>query len=176
VEYFVYGRDRAGVGGLKERLTEEHWAFMDEYAEEMIARGPTMSGEGEEYDGSLHIVDLPDLDAARSFAYDEPYYRGGAFQEVDLYRFNNILGRTMWDFADAVDGYGRFLLIAFDAPTPDPSNHIIVYGDLLDPSDESRVGWAALLEAPDLETAASLLPAGQTEIHRWRFGGRPVQD
>ncbi|TCO47841.1 hypothetical protein EV646_105398 [Kribbella antiqua] len=175
MEFFVYGRDRAGALELKQGLTEEHWGFMDRYTKEMVARGPTMSGAGE-YDGSLHIVDLPDLDAARSFAYDEPYYRAGAFQDVDIYRFNNILGRTMWDFTDATDGYGRFLLIAFDAPTPDRSKHLIVYGDLLDPGHESRLGWAALLEAPDLEAATTLLPAGRGEIHRWRFGGRPVQD
>jgi hypothetical protein len=27
--------------------------------------------------GSMHIVDLPDGDAAQEFAYDEPYYKAG---------------------------------------------------------------------------------------------------
>ena len=171
VEYFVYGRDRAGALPLKQSLTEEHWTFMDRYGAELIARGPTMTTEGE-YDGSLHIVDLPDLEAAHAFAYDEPYYRAGAFKEVLLYRFHNRSGRTMWDFTDAVDGYGRFLLIAMNAPTPTPSKHTIVYGDLLDLADESRLGWAALIEAPDHAAAAQLLPDTQAELHPWAFGGR----
>jgi len=179
VEYFVYGRDRAGTSGLKQSLTEEHWSFMDGYGDLLIARGPTLTGPDDEDEstGSLHIVDLPDAESARRFAYDEPYYRGGVFESVLLYRFHNILGRTMWDFTEAVDGYDRFLLITLDsnAPAPATSKHTIVYGDLLALDDNTRLGWAAAIEAPTPEHAATLLPdSSHTEIHHWTFGGRPT--
>jgi uncharacterized protein len=179
VEYFVYGRDRVGTSGLKQSLSEEHWSFMDGYGELLIARGPTLTGPDDEDEstGSLHIVDLPDAEAARRFAYEEPYYRAGVFESVLLCRFHNILGHTMWDFTEAVDGYSRFLLITMDTSTPAPptSKHLIVYGELLALDDDIRLGWAAALEAPTREAAATLLPGNtNAEVHHWTFGGRPT--
>ncbi|MGW5361092.1 YciI family protein [Actinopolymorpha pittospori] len=182
MQYFVYGRDRPGAFALKVSLKEDHWSFMDGYGELMVARGPTLTGDDEDAEstGSLHIVDLPDVDAARAFAYEEPYYRAGAFESVLLCRFHNVLGRTMWDFTGAVDGYGRFLVISMGESDPMPvrSKHLIVYGELLALDGEARLGRAALVEAPDRESAATLLPASgdsHPEVHFWRFGGRPAQ-
>jgi uncharacterized protein YciI len=169
-QYFVYGRDRAGVGELKAQLTEEHWAFMDGYADELIARGPTLTEDREESTGSLHIVDLPDDEALKTFAYDEPYYLGGAFDAVELYRFHNHTGHTMWEFANAVEGRGRYLVLTKDGPRPLTSDHLIVYGDLLD--GDVHVGRAALVEASDAAAAAELLQAAEAEVHPWEFGGR----
>jgi uncharacterized protein YciI len=175
VEYFVYGRDRAGSYKLKQSLSEEHWSFMDGYGDRLIARGPTLTGPDDEDEstGSLHIVDLPDAEAAHRFAYDEPYNRAGVFESVLLYRFHNILGRTMWDFTEAVDGYSRFLLIGMNASAPETSKHTIVYGNLLALDDDTRLGWAATLEAPTIEAAVAQVPGGSsTEVHHWDFGGR----
>ncbi|GAA2996264.1 YciI family protein [Streptosporangium longisporum] len=179
MEYFVYGRDRPGAFDLKMSLNDDHWSFMDGYGRLLIARGPTLSGDGDDAEstGSLHIVDLPDAEAARRFAHEEPYYRAGVFESVLLCRFRTPQGRTMWDFTEAVDGYGRFLVITTgdSAPVPVPSKHMIVYGELLTLDGEARLGRAAMVEAPDPQAAAAMLPAGdgRTEVHFWRFGGRP---
>ncbi|MBG0829664.1 hypothetical protein HS041_18020 [Planomonospora sp. ID67723] len=182
MEYFVYGRDRPGAFELKMSLNDDHWSFMDGYGDLLIARGPTLTGDDGEAEstGSLHIVSLPDAEAARTFAYEEPYYRAGVFGSVLLCRFRNVLGRTMWDFTEAVDGYGRFLVITTgdSGPAPVTSKHMIVYGELLALDCEARLGRAAVVEAPDREAAARLLPAGdngRTEVHPWRFGGRPAR-
>src|SRR5579863_3428224 len=58
VEYFCYHRDRLGSALLREELLEEHWVYMDRFATEMIARGPTFGCDGETPTGSVHIVDL----------------------------------------------------------------------------------------------------------------------
>jgi uncharacterized protein YciI len=169
-QYFVYGRDRAGAGELKAQLTEEHWAFMDGYADELIARGPTLTEDREESTGSLHIVDLADVEALKTFAYDEPYYVGGAFDTVELYRFHNLTGRTMWEFTTAVAGLGRYLVLTKDGPRSLTSDHLIVYGDLLD--GDVHVGRAALVEAVDAAAAAVLVEGEDAEVHPWEFGGR----
>jgi uncharacterized protein len=45
---------------------------MDRYEAEMIARGPTLAGDGDTPTDSVHILGLPDPAAARAFAFDEP--------------------------------------------------------------------------------------------------------
>ena len=46
VEFFCYHRDRPGSVSLRGQLLEEHWSYMDRYEKEMIARGPTLAGDG----------------------------------------------------------------------------------------------------------------------------------
>ena len=68
---------------------------------------------------------------------------------------------------------------AIESRTTAPAlRHVILYGGLLGPGSEARLGRAAMVEAPDRESAGSLLGAtgdGRTEVHPWRFGGRPAQ-
>jgi uncharacterized protein len=168
--YFVYARDLAGSLETKVRLTEQHWAFMDGYAAELIARGPTLTPDREGPTGSLHIVELPSAEALQRFVYEDPYYLGGAFESVEVYRFENRTGRTMWEFATAVDAYERYLVLTKDAARPLSSDHLIVYGDLFDGS--RQVGRAGLVEAPSAEAAGALLQADDAEVHPWEFGGR----
>lgn len=78
MEFFVYHRDRPGSSALRDELLEEHWSYMDGFAKQMIARGPTLTDDGETATGSVHIVDLPDPAAARAFAFDEPTWLGTA--------------------------------------------------------------------------------------------------
>lgn len=108
MEFFCYHRDRPGAGALRVELVEEHWSYMDTYAPAMIARGPTFVGD-DTITGSVHIVDLPHPAAARSFAFDEPGYQAGVYQDVLLRRWRNELGRTMWDFPGGPSGGDRYL-------------------------------------------------------------------
>ena len=77
-----------------DELAEAHWSFMDGYAEHMIARGPTLTADRTTWTGSMHMVDLPDAQAARVFAFQEPFYRAGVYGEVLVSRWRNTLGRT----------------------------------------------------------------------------------
>ena len=116
MEYFFYCRDRPGSMALREELIEEHRSFMDRYADAMIARGPTLTADASAATGSVHIVDLPDADAAHVFAFEEPNYRAGVYDEVLVRRWRNLLGRTMWDFAGEADGDHRFLILGHGKP------------------------------------------------------------
>jgi uncharacterized protein YciI len=192
VEYFVYCRDREGSGALRDELVEAHWAFMDGYAEGMIARGPTFLPD-ETPTGSVHIVDLADGGAARVFAFDEPNYRAGVYREVLIRRWSNLLGRTMWEFGGAVEGYGRFLVIGHgkagmtqglrdeDDRYLVEGDGVIVAGPLLSEDGGEWTGTGLMVEAADGAAAEALLadsPAGRAgtydgiEVHAWEFGGR----
>ncbi|WP_156726748.1 YciI family protein [Streptomyces apocyni] len=181
MEFFCYHRDRSGSVPLREQLLEEHWAYMDRYVKEMIARGPTFASDGETPSGSVHIIDLPDPAAARAFAFDEPNHQAGVYRDVLLRRWHNTLGRTMWDFAGGRTGGNRYLVLglgsgqAADADVPPDRDELIAYGPLLSDDGATWLGTAALVRAPDPATARALLPPDRyadIEVHDWQFGGR----
>ncbi|MGW8884456.1 YciI family protein [Streptomyces sp. NPDC055749] len=179
MEFICYHRDRPGSLPLRDELLEDHWSYMDGYAKEMIARGPTL--EGGTPTGSVHIVDLPDPAAARAFAFDEPGYRAGVYRDVLLRRWRNTLGRTMWDFPGGPEGGNRYLVLglgegaAADLAPPPDRDELIAYGPLLSDDGATWLGTAALVRAPDPEAARAVLTADRyagIEVHTWQFGGR----
>ncbi|MER7005926.1 YciI family protein [Dactylosporangium sp. NPDC000555] len=182
MEFLCYHRDRPGSVALREELLEEHWSYMDRYATEMIARGPTLADDGDTPTGSVHILDLPDPAAARAFAFDEPNYQAGVYRDVLLRRWRNMLGRTMWEFPGGRAGGNRYLVLglgtgqAAGLAVPPDSDELIAYGPLLSDNGATLLGTAALVRAPDPDAARAILPLDRyadIEVHNWRFGGRP---
>jgi uncharacterized protein len=182
VEFFCYHRDRLGSVSLRDVLLEQHWSYMDRYATEMIARGPTLASDGDTPTGSVHILDLPDPAAARTFAFDEPNYQAGVYRDVMLRRWHNLLGRTMWDFPGGRDDGDRYLVLglgtgqAADLAVPPSQDDLIAYGPLLSDNGATWLGTAVLLRAADPGTARAILTSDRyadIEVHSWQFGGRP---
>jgi uncharacterized protein YciI len=184
MEFFCYHRDRLGSAALRDELYEEHLSHMDRFATQMIARGPTLAADGDTATGSVHILDLPDPAAARAFAFDEPGYQAGVYRDVLLRRWRNLLGRSMWDFPGGRDGGNRYLVIGLgggegaDLAVPPAQDELIAFGPLLSDDGAIWLGTAALVRAPDPESARAVLtPDAYAEItvHPWQFGGRPTE-
>jgi uncharacterized protein len=183
MEFFCYHRDRPAAANLRDELLEEHWSYMDNYAEAMIARGPTLTDDGDTATGSVHIVDLPDAAAARAFAFDEPNYQAGVYRDVLLRRWRNMLGRTMWEFPGGHTGGNRYFVLglgpsqATDVTLPPERDELIAYGPLLSDDGSRLLGAAVLVRATEPDMARALLNAGayaDVEVHNWQFGGRPL--
>lgn len=181
MEFLCYHRDRPGSMPLRDELLEAHWSYMDRFASNLIARGPTFDREEEYATGSIHIVDVPGPAEARSFAFDEPNYQAGVYRDVLLRRWRNGLGRTMWEFPGGASGGLRYLVIglgggeAVDLEPPADHPGLIAYGPLLSDDGSAWLGTAALIRAADpTEARALLTPDGYAaiEVHAWEFGGR----
>ncbi|MFF4442740.1 YciI family protein [Streptomyces sp. NPDC001621] len=182
MEFLCYHRDLPASLPLREQLLEDHWSYMDNYAKQMIARGPTLADDGATPTGSVHIVDLPEAAAARAFAFEEPNYQAGVYRDVLLRRWHNTLGRTMWDFPGGRTGGNRYLVLglgtgqAADLAVPHDGHELIAYGPLLSDDAATWLGTAVLLRAPDPQTARAVLTPDRyaaIEVHTWQFGGRP---
>jgi uncharacterized protein YciI len=178
MEFFCYHRDRPGSLPLREQLLEAHWSYMDRFTT-MIARGPTFVGEVPT--GSVHILDLPDVAAARAFAFDEPGYQAGVYRDVLLRRWRNVLGRTMWEFPGGRTGGDGYLVLGLgsgepvDVALPADQDGLIAYGPLLSDDGATWLGAAALVRAPDPDKARAVLTVDRyagVEVHAWEFGGR----
>ena len=117
MDFFVYSRAAPSAAGVEHdpALDEEHWSYMDRFADGMIARGPTLAADRELWTGSIHIVDLPSADAAREFVEREPYNGAGLFEHHTIRRFENLLGRTMWE-SPGGSADPRFFVIAHRVP------------------------------------------------------------
>lgn len=184
--FLVYHRDRAGSDPLREELAEMHWSYMDGFAERMIARGPTLTWDGETATGSLHVLDLSGPAEARAFAFEEPNQQAGVYRDVIVRRWSDRLGRTMWEFPGDRDAGPFFLVLGFggpgpvgDAPDTNPPagrEDLIAFGPLLSDDGTTWLGTAALLGAADVEDARRVLTGSayaEIEVLPWRFGGRP---
>jgi uncharacterized protein len=196
MDFFVYSRDAAGTTLRRDKeLLEEHWSYMDAFAESMIARGPTLAADRETATGSLHVLGLASVDAAREFVAREPNNRAGVYADHFIWRFENLLGRTMWEFSGAADE-PRFLVIARldrdhsagrgSRPVPEESippelrERLIVYGALSTLDDGEPAGVALAVQAADRDAVVALLERERTgvgvfpdvDIHDWEFGGR----
>ena len=181
MDFFCYHRDRSGSTQLRTQMVEQHWSYMDQFVPSMIARGPTFASDGT-LTGSVHILDLPDAAAARTFAFEEPCYQAGAYRDVLLRRWHNDLGRTMWDFRGSQPGNNLYLVLGFTlepAATATEVPHreeLIVGGPLLSDDGSWVLGAGVLMEAPDADHARMILSGDRytgIEVHQWRFGGRP---
>ena len=182
MEFFCYHRDRADSLALRMDLLEDHWSYMDGFAQQMIARGPTIVGDEEYPTGSVHILTLPDTATARAFAFDEPGYQAGVYRDVLLRRWRNDVGRTMWEFPGGAPEGDGYLVLALGAPRPVadvPAGPevagLIAYGPLLSDDASKWLGTVALLRASSAEQARAALPGdgyAEVEVRQWRFGGR----
>lgn len=173
--YFVYCRDKPGTSDLRMALLEEHWTYMDGYADGMIARGPTLTDDNLTATGSLHIVELEDAEAARSFAFEEPNYRAGVYSEVLIRRFENKLGRTMWEFPGEQDGIHQLVMSHGSDLGPVPAERVILRGPLLSDDGAKRLGESLAVTGLSREELEALVSTGRDErleIHPWCFGGR----
>jgi uncharacterized protein len=189
LDFLVYSRDAADSAGLRDDqgLLEEHWSYMDRFVESMIARGPTLDTDRETATGSLHVLALPSVEAVREFVALEPNNRAGVYEEHLVWRFENLLGRSMWEFSGQAAEL-RFLIIGrsqldrlVQAETlpAELLERLILYGALTTLDGSEPAGVALALEAPDREAVDGLVEDERTglgvfevEIHDWEFGGR----
>jgi uncharacterized protein YciI len=190
LDFFVYSRDATDTADLRDdqELLEEHWSYMDRFAESMIARGPTLDTDRETATGSLHVLALPSVDAAREFVELEPNNRAGVYREHLVWRFENLLGRSMWEFSGQPPE-PRFLIISrsqlgrpVSAETlpAELLERLFLYGALSTLDGAEPVGVALAFQAPDRKAVDALIeddrtglgPFSEVEVHNWEFGGR----
>ncbi len=190
MDFLVYSRDVADATDLRadQELLEEHWSYMDRFAASMIARGPTLESDRETATGSLHVLALPSVDAVREFVALEPNNRAGLYREHLAWRFENLLGRSMWEFSSE-PAEPRFLIIGrshLGRPVSTETlpaewlERLILYGALTTLDGGEPAGVALAVQAPDPQAVDALIEDERTglgvfsevEVHNWEFGGR----
>jgi uncharacterized protein YciI len=193
LQYFVHGVDDAGVDEKLEDLGEQHWAYMDRHAGQLVARGPTLTSDGRTHTGSVHVVEATTIEQARLFAFHEPYWLAGVYASVTVTRFQNALGGSMWDRPPAATGIASTLVLATWPAMPYSSADVgigealrriaaqepLVFGGVLVTEHATHsVGAVAAFDVDQAAAGAIMLTVGLPETdmatvsHRWQRGGR----
>jgi uncharacterized protein YciI len=184
--YYVHGEDQPGVLDGLIANGEAHWSYMDRYADKLILRGPTLSDDGEEHTGSVHVVDVDDRASAERFAYEEPYWLAGYYQPLTVVRAVVLV--------DRIEDRPRCLVTAEWAPARLADNLASLaeglpglgfLAVLVDDDVADSVGLVAALTVVPAEAAEVVRPiadrlngsaALKITARRWQRGGRSQSD
>ncbi|MEU9337689.1 YciI family protein [Streptomyces sp. NPDC048290] len=181
--YYVHTQDRPGVEERLLDLAESHWSYMDHFADRLVLRGPTLTADGEEHTGSVHVVDLAGRAEAERFGHEEPYWRAGLYENITVSRVAVVRARPTKTSAALVTG-------VWPSQPRDPGHLVDELGDdridflalLVDDEGARTSGVVAAVSAlPDtawavLRPIADRLAGGgpvPLTARRWQQGGRP---
>ncbi|MFJ5262404.1 YciI family protein [Streptomyces sp. NPDC088387] len=187
--FYVHAPDRPGTGTALLELAEDHWSYMDRFADRLVLRGPTLSEDGEEHTGSVHVVDVPDRAAAERFAHEEPFWRAGLYRHLTVARTAVLHHQDLLGDADPSDVVTALVTgewaprphdPAREAPAGEPDVRAGFVAVLLDDGGTRTTGIVATVraapaDAPDAVRAlADRLAGGPVALaaRRWMRGGR----
>ena len=66
-------------------LLGEHRQYLAEHADAFIVRGPLLSDDGTEWQGSAMLVEMRDRASVDAFATAEPFARAGLFDSIEIH-------------------------------------------------------------------------------------------
>ena len=83
--------DKANSLDLRMANREAHLAYVGGFRDQLKLAGPLLDGAGN-MAGSLIIVDMADIEAAKAFSANDPYNKAGLFERVEITAFKPTLG------------------------------------------------------------------------------------
>lgn len=84
--------DKPDSTALRMEVRPLHLAYIQSRMGEVKIAGPFVSEDGQTMKGSMLVLDLPDMAAARAFAEADPYAQAGLFSSVDIRPWKWTLG------------------------------------------------------------------------------------
>lgn len=82
--FAFYCLDKEGHAQVRADNREAHVSYLKAQGEKLLTAGPLLDDDGTGMVGSLLVLDLPDRDAAETFAASDPYAKAGLFRSVEI--------------------------------------------------------------------------------------------
>lgn len=187
MRFLVHGVDGDAFDFGENDRHEAHQAYMDAWSPQLIARGPTLSPDGEDHTGSIHVIEVDNADIAHGFAFREPYAQAGWYAEVTVFPLVPVVDGTMWDRPVPAAGQGSSFVRASWEPRSleevAPLRRALtetrprwLFAGLILPDDlAGTTGFAGTLDlGPDeaRDALAVLGDGASLDVQRWQRGGR----
>ena len=77
---------------LRMKNREAHLAYGPTTGVKILLGGPLLSDDGQTMQGSLLVIDVPDLAAAKKFSAGDPYVKAGLFESVEIRPWRKVIG------------------------------------------------------------------------------------
>ena len=184
----------------RQETREAHWQYFDENAEYFVARGATLSDDGNQILSSVLFVEFDDWHRVRKFVDNEPHKKNGVYKEVHIRRWGFGLKRLQRDFPRK-EGQVNWYIRGFGKPgaheermellsahrsyfEPYDVDRFIARGPVLSDDGEEWQGSANLICLPSRQAVEEFLadePYYVNDLYervvteRYKFGGRPGQ-
>ncbi|HEY7048280.1 MAG TPA: YciI family protein [Jatrophihabitantaceae bacterium] len=187
MQFLVVGTDGPAFVYEESDRHEAHQQYMDDWSGALIARGPTLTPDGADHTGSVHVVDVADAGVARQFAVNEPYAQAGWYADVSITPLAPCVDGRMWDRPKpAADQPAAFVRATWTAePATDAVRRQLATADdppwlfaglALSDDDGRVVGLAGAIDLAPAEARRrieALVGSAAVDVHRWTRGGRP---
>lgn len=85
----LIARDKPGALHIRQDTREAHLAYIHETG--VVSQAGPLLDQAGRMTGSLVILDVPDMDSARSWADNDPYARAGLFDSVELLPWKKVI-------------------------------------------------------------------------------------
>jgi len=86
----LIAKDKPGALQTRKDNREAHLAYIE--ATGVVAQAGPLLDDAGEMAGSLVILDVADMDAARAWADGDPYAKAGLFDSVELTAWKKVIG------------------------------------------------------------------------------------
>ncbi len=87
----LIARDKDGALDTRKANRDAHLAYID--ATGVVEQAGPLLNDDEQMIGSLIVLDVKDMSAARDWADNDPYAKAGLFQSVDLIPWKRVVQR-----------------------------------------------------------------------------------
>lgn len=88
--FAIVARDRADAGTLRADTRPQHLIWLQEKGAQVRLAGPLLDSAAESAQGSLLILDFPDLASAQAEMANDPYAKAGLFETVEIHAFRQV--------------------------------------------------------------------------------------
>ncbi len=89
--YFIYCTDKTGSKDVRLSNRSAHLEYMEQFAGQVVAAGPTLSEDGETMTGSVFLIEFPDRAAVDDFCANDPYQKAGLFEATVIKPFRKVI-------------------------------------------------------------------------------------
>ncbi len=87
IQAMFHGLDGPKGPEIRAALRDAHAAYWEAHGQSVLVRGPLLADDGESAIGSVILMDVPDLAAARALMADEPFHKAGCYEDVIFHRW-----------------------------------------------------------------------------------------
>ena len=88
--YVITCVDKPDHGAVRKENRTAHLAYLRDAGDTLFAAGPTLTDDASSVTGSVIMVDLPDKQAAETFAANDPYAKAGLFESVTIKAWKKV--------------------------------------------------------------------------------------